>query len=353
MMWEKYVGEYIEFVNKNFDISNNIFIVIKRKKSINQLNVLLDSYENIYLLENVYSDIMTINNLVFKADKIILHGLFNTKVNLMLFFNRNLLKKSNWMIWGGDLYYYKYRDKDIKSNLKEFIRKSIIKNLSEITAVIKGDYEVAKKVYKSKARYNYACYKLPVDFKTLDKTKKDYIRNDKTINIQIGNSADPTNEHIEILNKLSRYKNENIRIICPLSYGSKEYGDSVIKYGKEVFGEKFVPIIQYLNPNEYSEVLLSVDIAIFNHKRQQGLGNIIALLYLGKKVYIRGDITPWKYFEDLEVKMFETDKIDKENFEIFKSFDSLEANSNINIVKKEFSEENYINMWSNILKIKY
>ena len=31
--------------------------------------------------------------------------------------------------------------------------------------------------------------------------------------IQVGNSADPTNNHVEILMKLKKYKNENIEII--------------------------------------------------------------------------------------------------------------------------------------------
>lgn len=55
----------------------------------------------------------------------------------------------------------------------------------------------------------------------VSKTKENII-------IQVGNSADCTNDHIEVFNKLKRYK--NIKIICPLSYGGDDvYIDNVIK----------------------------------------------------------------------------------------------------------------------------
>ena len=38
--------------------------------------------------------------------------------------------------------------------------------------------------------------------------------------------------------------------------------------------------------NQYLEFLGKIDIAIFNHRRQQGFGNAITLLGLGKKVYL-------------------------------------------------------------------
>ncbi len=37
----------------------------------------------------------------------------------------------------------------------------------------------------------------------------------------MGNSANPTNNHIEVLNKLLKFKDEDIEIIAPLSYGEK------------------------------------------------------------------------------------------------------------------------------------
>ena len=38
--------------------------------------------------------------------------------------------------------------------------------------------------------------------------------------------------------------------------------------------------------SSYISFLGSIDIGIFNNNRQQGMGNITNLLYLGKKVYL-------------------------------------------------------------------
>ena len=57
----------------------------------------------------------------------------------------------------------------------------------------------------------------------------------------MGNSTDTSNCHFEMFDLLLPYKDEDILIYCPLSYGPyTAYGDSVIKRGKELFGEKFV-----------------------------------------------------------------------------------------------------------------
>lgn len=62
------------------------------------------------------------------------------------------------------------------------------------------------------------------------------------LHIQIGNSADSSNNHFEILNKLEKFKNKNIKLFCILSYGDKIYAEKVIKYGEKIFKEKFIPI---------------------------------------------------------------------------------------------------------------
>jgi dTDP-N-acetylfucosamine:lipid II N-acetylfucosaminyltransferase len=46
-------------------------------------------------------------------------------VVIIFFLQPWLLKKSNWIIWGGDLYWYRYRKKEFKYSLYEVIRRSI------------------------------------------------------------------------------------------------------------------------------------------------------------------------------------------------------------------------------------
>ena len=81
---------------------------------------------------------------------------------------------------------------------------------------------------------------------------------------------------------------------------------------------------------------VDIDIAIFAHNRQQAMGNIITLLGLGKKVYMRSDITPWKLFEDIEVKIYDIGEITLEPLE------ENVKNENKNRIKTYFSKENYL-----------
>ena len=102
---------------------------------------------------------------------------------------------------------------------------------------------------------------------------------------------------------LARFKDRDIEIICPLSYGEQEYRESVISLGKQLFAEKFVPLEDFLPYEEYQRLLASIDIAVFNHNRQQGMGNIITHLGLGHKVYLRSDQSPWTLFENMGVEV--------------------------------------------------
>jgi hypothetical protein len=111
------------------------------------------------------------------------------------------------------------------------------------------------------------------------------------INILVGNSADPSNNHLDVLDKLEAHKNENIKIYVPLSYGNQ-----VIAEEKKRFGDKFIPRTEMMPFQNYLEFMGLIDIAIFNHKRQQAIGNTITLLGLRKKVFIRSDVVQWQFF---------------------------------------------------------
>ena len=65
-------------------------------------------------------------------------------------------------------------------------------------------------------------------------------------NILLGNSATPENNHVDIIDLLVENSSENVKIICPLSYGNKEYAATISKYGREHLGDRFVPLDKFL-----------------------------------------------------------------------------------------------------------
>jgi hypothetical protein len=94
--------------------------------------------------------------------------------------------------------------------------------------------------------------------------------------------------------------------------------------------------------NKYLELLGQIDIAVFAHKRQQGMGNTISLLGLGKKVYMRNDITPWAMFEELGVKVFSVDEL------VLEPIDAIIKINNIKKIRETFSDRKLIAQYSKI-----
>lgn len=94
--------------------------------------------------------------------------------------------------------------------------------------------------------------------------------------------------------------------------------------------------------DEYLDFLSNIDVAIFNHERQQAMGNKITLLGLGKKVYMRSDITPWSTFSEKGIQVF-----DIENIDILQLDENIRQQNMVR-VKEYFSQENYTKQLKNI-----
>lgn len=104
--------------------------------------------------------------------------------------------------------------------------------------------------------------------------------------ILLGNSATVTNNHIEALDLLRSVGVGYRQIICPLSYGDKEYGAHISHYGHSLFGDRFVPLLDYMALDDYLELISNCSVFVANHIRQQGLGNLIALMHVGARVFL-------------------------------------------------------------------
>ena len=316
--------KFLEFMNINFD-TNHIFVNINKKIKY------LDTDKTVNFNVKSISDILKFIKLLNKKEKIIIHGLFDPKLILILLLQPWLLTKCYWVMWGGDFYFPKKQS---------WIKKQVIKKMGHFLTYIKGDYELAQKWYGANGKY-HECFMYPSNL------YKEYAVKEKstsTINIQVGNSADPSNNHLEVLDKLVKYKNENIKIFVPLSYGDEKYANEVIAKGKELFEDKFIALTEFIAFDKYLDFLGDIDIAIFAHRRQQAMGNTITLLGLGKKVYIRSDVTPWELFNDIDVKVFDVENI---NVELIAEETKVD---NQRKIKEYFSEENYLEQLQNLFE---
>lgn len=343
---EKFVAAFIVFIRQNFPKDEHHFVIlggIKPKKHP------IDSGEDITYLHARYASWWyypllwrKITPLFKEAEKVILHSLLVRGIVDYLYFHPSLRKKSYWVIWGGDLYDYHENTKKLKRKWRFHKKRTIIKDFAGLITYLEGDYENAKKYYGATGSY-LPCFVYPSNlYKALDLPPK----TQTSLTIQVGNSANKSNGHLEIFEKLARYKEHNIKIIVPLSYaGKRSYIAKIIKKGRTLFGDKFVPLTDFMDFDAYMQLLAQIDIAVFNHQRQQGMGNIITLLGLGKKVYIRSDVTTWQLLETLHVKAFNScDSI---------SLDPIsddERQSNIDAIATYFSKATLLSQWQQIFK---
>ena len=347
---EKFIDPYIEFIKNNFNFDEHKFFIID---GVSDEKLKIPNYENVYFYKSNYNknkiiQILELFKILYKSlkqgEKIYFHSLFNKKIILFLFVFRNFLKRSNWIIWGGDLYCYEKRKRYLKNFFWYKIEDYVKKNFAHISTLVPEDYEIAKKYYKVKGKNQMAIYPFDLDIEFFNNLSAEIKNN---VYIQVGNSADPSNNHFEILDILKKYKNENIKIFCILSYGDKEYAKKINDYGKKFFGKKFIGIFDYMSFKEYCQYLKNIDILIFNHKRQQGLGNIFMLSYFEKKIYIRNDISSWNYLtKDLGLKLNSYENIKRETF---KKFIKNNCKGNKEKVLKTYFSSKYISqIWTDI-----
>lgn len=112
--------------------------------------------------------------------------------------------------------------------------------------------------------------------------------------ILLGHSAEKYNNHLDVLKILERFSEQKLRVICPLAYGEykdMEYGRQVIEKGRQIFGDKFLPITEFQNTEDYHVMLNSIDVALFPMRiRMAGNTTITFLNAIGKKIFMYDEL---------------------------------------------------------------
>lgn len=331
-----FIPPFIEFLKEHFDFKQHEFLMTKGSSECQ-----LKNDDNVFLAKrSIVGRLLHYIRVVIKmhqAKKVILHGLFDPQLILILFAMPWLLKKCYWVMWGGDLYVYQLGKRNWKWKLREFFRRSVIKNMGYLVSGTPGDVDLAREWYRVKGDH-IRCFNYPSNvYKHYEVKPK--IHN--TINVQVGNSADPSNRHIEILDQLDKFKDKDIKIFAVLSYGDQEYAKKVISEGEKKFGVKFIAITEMMPFDKYLEFLSSIDVAIFNHERQQAFGNTITLLGLGKKVFLNPSSTLNSVFSEFDIQVFNSEKIE------LTLLDELTKQANSEKVKHYFSKDSLVKSLKN------
>lgn len=244
-------------------------------------------------------------------DLIVLHSLYAFSIEVV-----NKVKNRTtivWIGWGYDYYDLIYKNNDLyekytreflcKSNLIEENKKSIkefliwlieyfvykskktdvLEYIDYFAPVLECEYTL---VFERNKGFHPKYFDWNYGTATNIVAKSDSADRIKS-NILIGNSGSPNNNHLDAFRLLENLKiPSEAKIIVPLSYsGSTHYINEVVRYGVKAFGEKFLPLLDFMPYNEYVKTIESCGFMIMNHKRQQGTGNIGLGLLNGVKVF--------------------------------------------------------------------
>lgn len=279
-----------------------------------------------------YFDI--VNSDVF--DVLIIHCLHNFKSVDVSRSDANNKRRIIWLAWGTDLNWIPNHNNNLLFPLTDrIVTKASKKNGRNVIAALTDLYhfirygmtidqsyrkiarmadfcgtvmpqeyiEIREALKEFKAKYvDFSYASLERSFKQLSLTCRLTLGS----GILVGNSSSPTSNHVDVFEKIHELGVTNRKILSPLNYGEYDvYVTEICRIGQERFGDDFVPLLgRILSESEYIEFLAGCKTAIFLHQRQQALGNIIILLWLGVKVFL-SEINPiYKYFKENGVLIF-------------------------------------------------
>ena len=271
--------------------------------------------------------------LLANVDVVILHSLPSLPIENILAIPKNI--KVVWYAWGYDMYdgwnpliplklylpktleIYKAITKAptpfkaLKRKIKELIYKnqyvSILQRIDYFSGVFPYEYSLIKKKYSRFRAIPLDYYYASPDFFIKDTCPTDMTNNFR--NIMIGNSANITNNHADVLEFVNKYVNlsKQDKIILPLSYGGpQEYINIVKEIASSTLGAKatIVPLESYLPIDEYWDLASNCRIAIYAHVRQQASDNIFYQIMIGAKVYFTNKSQAYEYLKSIGLLIY-------------------------------------------------
>ncbi|MBD3629505.1 TDP-N-acetylfucosamine:lipid II N-acetylfucosaminyltransferase [Cyclobacterium sp.] len=159
-------------------------------------------------------------------------------------------------------------------------------------------------------------------------------------NILLGNSASESNNHLEAFEILQNLPLRKRKIITPLSYGKPIYQKVIVEKGEKLFPKNLQPLLDFMPLHEYNTYLKQCGIVIMNHYRQQAVGNVLTMLWMGAKVYLDERNSLYTYLIRIGIIVFSIQKdLNSNNPTVFLLLDHLEREKNRQILQFEIGQD--------------
>ncbi len=341
----------------SIDSVNNTVLFLDNNKFDARIVEKVEIEQNIYkLMHNDIKAHLRLANLMDKYERIFLHSfsLDFMMVCIILLLHRKTLKHIYWISYGGDLYEWESAiSKNLAGSFKRNLLYSFRSSVGNFVGIFRPDILEYKRIFKSNANTFFAPY-IGIQYsdaitgaENLGVSLNQKLAHNDTIRIQVGHQGNRLLHQIEIIDYLSRFKEENIEVFIPLNYGDSAYCKEVKAHAVKAFGEKAIILEDFIPLNEYYNLLTKVDIAIFYSERQIGLGNIYPLMYYGKKIFFKNPSPMYEFFSRQGVQCPFLDLNQEMTFDVFaKEVDVIEE---MRFADELLSKDNLIKAWETVL----
>ena len=162
--------------------------------------------------------------------------------------------------------------------------------------------------------------------------------------VLLGNSANPSNNHLEALELLRGRLPAGGRIVVPLSYGKAHpgYARAVAEAGRAAQGERFEPLRDWMPIGEYNTRIARCGFVLMNHRRQQAVGNIGAAFYKGATVYMRRENPLFGFFADLGLTLHAIETLEADAAAPLVALTAEQQLSNRRAIKARFNRKRVV-----------
>lgn len=182
--------------------------------------------------------------------------------------------------------------------------------------VVKLEYELVRHFKHFRAKEFY--------YKTAVPKVEDYNPRPAAGTILIGNSVTPSNNHLDVLDVVKRYKQTEQSILMPLSYGNDKYKRWLKPY---LQNSDIMPLYDFMSRDDFFKLLADCSYAVYGTIRQQALGNIKKALSKGIKVFLYRDSVTYRNFIDLGVVVFAIEDMTEESLRTPLTLEEMEQNN--------------------------
>lgn len=323
---KKFVITTADIFDATIGLENSYRVIVENMEDARKIYA---ENDNICVVNDQYCGSISFKEDLASCDCLVVHYMDRLKAQAIMQAPSRL--PIVWSGWGGD--YYNLLPQGGNNLLGEETRRlvselrsrtdssskvrRIFKNLKGVAYKIRNTTLHAPQLKRAIRRVDYFSSPFPEDFDLLRKhlgsdfnpvytrifygsVERTYMPGVEKIcgnNILVGNSATATNNHLEVFGMLKNVAVDDRKIVVPLSYGDMSYKEAVIKRGRELFGENFLPLVEFMPLDQYNTIIAHCAVVVMGHRRQQGGGNTFTMLYKGAKVFLDRASTVYQYLK--------------------------------------------------------